>query len=275
VSEPVAPDYSQQEWRDNNPGYPLSALRMRHIEAGVAADEAFTLAVEEWLNDNKAALGSGGKILESELPESVVPAVEHNLGEVEGTVKLDCSKYTLFTLTAKGNVTLEVINSREAPVEFTVTGNLNGHSLSFANGEWEGEKPTFGTGAFTVSGLAFPEASKVIWWGTELPSTVESSRSTVVTGAYEPTGAGEAVFANATAGAFAIPLPAPAPGNTGWRFTVVNTSTNTNVVTVEPKAGEIFGAEGDGTPTKKLKLGKGQVYYAITVISDGSNYHVI
>jgi hypothetical protein len=74
VSEPVPPDYSQQEWRDNNPNYPLSALREKHIEAGIAADEAFTLAVEEWLNDNKAALSSGGKILESELPESVVTA---------------------------------------------------------------------------------------------------------------------------------------------------------------------------------------------------------
>jgi hypothetical protein len=96
-----------------------------------------------------------------------------------------------------------------------------------------------------------------------------------VTAEYEPTGAGETVFANATAGAFAIPLPAPGTGNKGWRFTVVNTSTNANAVTVEPKAGEILGPEDGVTPTKKLKLGKGQVYYAITVMSDGSNYHVI
>jgi hypothetical protein len=51
MTPPVPPDYSQQEWRDNNPGYPLAALRMRHIEAGVAADEAFAKAIEEYAED--------------------------------------------------------------------------------------------------------------------------------------------------------------------------------------------------------------------------------
>jgi GDSL-like Lipase/Acylhydrolase family len=48
MTEPVPPGYTQQEWQDKNPSYPLSALRMKHIEAGVSAEEAFTKAVEEY-----------------------------------------------------------------------------------------------------------------------------------------------------------------------------------------------------------------------------------
>jgi hypothetical protein len=48
MTEPTPPGYTEQEWHDKNPTYPLSALRMKHIEDGVAAEEAFIKAVEEW-----------------------------------------------------------------------------------------------------------------------------------------------------------------------------------------------------------------------------------
>jgi hypothetical protein len=50
---PTPPSYSQQEWQDNNPLYPLSALRMKHIEAGLSAEEAFTKAVEEYITSGE------------------------------------------------------------------------------------------------------------------------------------------------------------------------------------------------------------------------------
>jgi Right handed beta helix region len=53
MPEPTPPGYSEQEWQDLNPAYPLSALRMKHIEAGVAADEAFTKAVEEYIKSGE------------------------------------------------------------------------------------------------------------------------------------------------------------------------------------------------------------------------------
>jgi hypothetical protein len=66
---PTPPSYSQQEWQDNNPLYPLSALRMKHIEAGLSAEEAFTKAVEEYITS-----GEG-------LPASVVTSSTANEGK--------------------------------------------------------------------------------------------------------------------------------------------------------------------------------------------------
>lgn len=49
MTAPTPPAYGEQAWKDNDATKTLSALRMAHIEKGVASEEAFTLAVEEYL----------------------------------------------------------------------------------------------------------------------------------------------------------------------------------------------------------------------------------
>jgi DNA-binding beta-propeller fold protein YncE len=104
---------------------------------------------------------------------------EVNLGEVSGEVTLDTTKGNFFRFVATGNVTLKVSNEQENPVEGTVEWELNGnYTVSFANGEWDGEKPTYKTGKGERGTASFTVRSKtaqVIWWGTELPSSAVSS----------------------------------------------------------------------------------------------------
>jgi hypothetical protein len=107
--------------------------------------------------------------------------------------------------------------------------------------------------------------------GGTLPPSVEKSLAVVVEAEYEPTHAGETVFANATKAPFTVPLPAASAGNKGWRYTVVNTSTNANLVTVKPRGGEIL---GPGLASKEVQIGEGQTYNTLTFTSDGTNYHV-
>jgi len=75
--------------------------------------------------------------------------------------------------------------------------------------------------------------------------------------------ASELVLANATTATFAVTLPAHASGT---QVVVKKIDSSTNIVTITPPSGLI-----DGLASYPLNV----QYAALTVISDGTNWHII
>jgi hypothetical protein len=145
VTNPTPPGYSQQEWRDNNPGYPLSALRMKHIEEGVAEDEAYTLAVEEYLEDsNLAFVADAGSSRANIHVPALTPAVAvatanltlSGLQTVDG-VTLEAEQLVLLTAQteAKNNGPwLAAAGAWTRPTEFTTGASVKARTIAVVSG---------------------------------------------------------------------------------------------------------------------------------------------
>lgn len=83
---PVSPpSYPRQTWEDDNPSFPLSAARMRHMENGLSEIEAFTIAVEEAL---EAALAQRPKRFKTTIGDGASSSfiITHNLGVLRPAV---------------------------------------------------------------------------------------------------------------------------------------------------------------------------------------------
>jgi hypothetical protein len=117
-----------QVWNDDNPLYPLSAERMNQAEARIT--QAAALAAEA---------------------ASSATAVELDLGEVAGVVKLDLSKASVFRATVTGATTFEYINipaGKAVSADLIVTQDaVGGHLWTVKSIEWINGEPTFATTA--------------------------------------------------------------------------------------------------------------------------------
>jgi hypothetical protein len=140
MTEPIPPDYVQQEWQDNNPLYPLSALRMKHIEAGLSAEEAFTKAVEEYIKEYIAS-GAGAVVIASEAEANA------HTWAVSGE--------TVFANATAGAFTqpLPAATSGNKGWKYTVIStatNTNAVTVKPVAGELRGPGPTFPAAALAI-----------------------------------------------------------------------------------------------------------------------------
>lgn len=104
----------------------------------------------------------------------------HSLGEVEGAITPDLSQGRVFTLTAKGNITIKKpINwpKEVTYVEFVITQNgSGGHTITLETG-WEGSEPVFSKSPNAVN--AFQVVSRdsgITWKGIGTPEFVERNK---------------------------------------------------------------------------------------------------
>jgi hypothetical protein len=87
-----------------------------------------------------------------------------------------------------------------------------------------------------------------------------------VSAAYTASAGDSVILADASRGAFAVTLPS-ASGARGRQYTVKKTDSSAGAVTVAAPGGELI----DGAPARQLTA----QYAAVTVLSDGSGWHVL
>lgn len=105
-----------------------------------------------------------------------------------------------------------------------------------------------------------------IWLDTSTSGTGTASLALVTkTEAYTATDSDAVILCNATAGAFSITLPT-AVGRAGRIFTIKKTDSTGNAVTVDGDGAETI----DGATTQVIAT----QYNSITIISDGSEWHI-
>ncbi len=76
----------------------------------------------------------------------------------------------------------------------------------------------------------------------------------------------DTILMNATSGNLTVTLPAAA-GKVGWVYNIKKTDSSENTVTIDGNASETI----DGETTLVLTL----QYQSVSILSDGSNWHII
>lgn len=83
---------------------------------------------------------------------------------------------------------------------------------------------------------------------------------------YTATTSDQVILCNATAGAITVNLPT-AVGITGRTYHIKKTDSSANAVTIDPNGSETV----DGSSTKAINV----QYTSYTVVSDGTNWHIV
>lgn len=155
------------------------------------------------------------------------------------------------------------------PLSTGVTGTLpiaNGGTNATATPTAGGV--AYGTGsayAFTAAGINgqfLQSTGSGVQWATA--STLLSVVSK--TANYTATTSDDVILCSASGGAFTITLYA-ASGNSGRRLTIKKTDSSNNAITIDGNASETI----DGTTTKTIA----SQYTSLTILCDGSNWHII
>lgn len=206
----------------------------------------------------------------------------------DGTKSLTIDALTCAgTATLNGNVTL----GNGSVDDITFTGSMASTLPIKTNNSFNIGSATLGlagvylgaSGGFTTRLVASATSS----WTLTLPPAVPAAAnariavSTAGTASFEATGsrqlvsktanytataADEVILCNVTGGGITITLPA-ASSNTNKCFTIKKTDSSTNTVTVDGNASETI----DGATTYSITI----QYESITIVCDGSNWHII
>ena len=116
-----------------------------------------------------------------------------------------------------------------------------------------------GTG---TSGQFLQSTGTGVQWASATTTTSVTSK----TANYTATTSDDVILCNASGGAFTITLYA-ASGNSGKQLTIKKTDSSNNAVTIDGNASETI----DGTTTKAIAA----QYTSLTIVCDGSNWHII
>jgi hypothetical protein len=116
-----------------------------------------------------------------------------------------------------------------------------------------------GTG---TSGQFLQSTGTGVQWASAITATSVTSK----TANYTATTSDDVILCNASGGAFTITLYA-ASGNSGKQLTIKKTDSSNNAVTIDGNASETI----DGTTTKAIAA----QYTSLTIVCDGSNWHII
>lgn len=207
-------------------------------------------------------------------------------GMSDGTKDFSISALTCAgALTANGNVNLGNASGDDLTISASLASTLSiktNATYNIGSATLGLLSVYLGTSTFTTRILGAATAS----WTLTLPATAGSDKDIPVnTGAgtlswvnrtirttaaktttYTATSTDEVLLCDTSGGAWTLTLPAAA-SNTGKVYVIKKTTSDTNALTIDGNSSETI----DGTTTKLLFA----QYESVTIICDGSNWHVI